>query len=43
MELVKEMHPGLFIHSVYLEEEQDADRKAGFVRALCSVSLPLYA
>lgn len=31
-ELIGEIHPGIFIHSVYIEEEQDQDRRAGFVR-----------
>ena len=30
--LIEEIHPGIFIHSVYIEEELDQDRKAGFVR-----------
>lgn len=30
--LIKEVHPGIFIHLVYLEEELDKDRRAGFVR-----------
>ena len=32
MDLIKEMHPGLYIHSVYLDEDLEADQKAGFVR-----------
>lgn len=30
-ELVKDVHPGLFVHSVYIEEDLDKDRRAGFV------------
>lgn len=33
-ELIAKMHPGIFIHSVYIEEDQDQDRKAGFVRCM---------
>ncbi|KAF8070315.1 palmitoyl-protein thioesterase [Lyophyllum atratum] len=28
--LIKEIHAGIFIHSVYIEEDLDKDRKAGF-------------
>lgn len=31
--LIKEMHPGIFIHSVYLNESLKEDERAGFVRA----------
>lgn len=34
MKLIKDMHPGIFIHSVYIDKELDNDRKAGFVRTL---------
>jgi len=27
---VKDIHPGIYVHSVYIEEELDEDRKAGF-------------
>jgi palmitoyl-protein thioesterase len=30
--LVSQVHPGIFLHSVYIDENQDNDRKAGFVR-----------
>ena len=30
--LVKRVHPGLFIHSVYIDKNQNEDRRAGFVR-----------
>jgi len=29
---IKEMHPGIFVHSVYIDEDLDKDRRAGFVR-----------
>ncbi|KAK7464284.1 hypothetical protein VKT23_006451 [Stygiomarasmius scandens] len=29
-EMVKELIPGIFVHLVYLEEDQDKDRQAGF-------------
>lgn len=32
MSLIKEMHPGIFIHSVYLNESLKEDERAGFVR-----------
>ena len=31
MQLVKEVHPDIFIHSVYLDENLEEDRKAGWV------------
>lgn len=33
MNMIKEVHPGIFIHSVYIDKELDNDRKAGFVRS----------
>ncbi|KAI9068364.1 alpha/beta-hydrolase [Trametes sanguinea] len=30
MELIKEMHPGIFIHSVYQDEDLKEDERAGF-------------
>ncbi|KAF5346133.1 hypothetical protein D9758_009935 [Tetrapyrgos nigripes] len=30
IEMVKEAIPGIFVHSVYLDEDQDKDRQAGF-------------
>lgn len=38
-DLIKEIHPGLFVHSIYIDEDNEADQKAGFVRILMS---PLY-
>ncbi|PAV18878.1 palmitoyl- thioesterase [Pyrrhoderma noxium] len=29
-DLLKEVHPGLFVHSIYIEENLDADQRAGF-------------
>ncbi|KAH6914175.1 palmitoyl-protein thioesterase [Coprinopsis sp. MPI-PUGE-AT-0042] len=29
-DMIKEVHPGIFIHSVYIDKDLDADRKAGF-------------
>ncbi|KAK7051405.1 hypothetical protein VNI00_004905 [Paramarasmius palmivorus] len=29
-DMIKEVHPGIFIHSVYIEEDLDKDRQAGF-------------
>lgn len=31
---VKEMHPGLFVHAIYIKEDNDDDRKATWVRPL---------
>ncbi|KAJ3713399.1 palmitoyl-protein thioesterase [Lentinula raphanica] len=28
--MIKNVHPGIFVHSVYIEEELDKDRQAGF-------------
>ena len=33
-ELIAEMHPGIFIHSVYIDEDQEQDRRAGIVRCI---------
>ena len=30
-QLIEKVHPGIFIHSIYTEEDQKQDRKAGFV------------
>ena len=35
--MIGEVHPGIFIHSVYIEEKLDKDRQAGFV----SLYLPM--
>jgi palmitoyl-protein thioesterase len=35
-EAIKEIHPDIFIHSVYIDEDLEADRKACFVRSLTS-------
>lgn len=38
LEGIKGIHPGIFVHSVYIEEELDKDRQAGFVRlSVCPV------
>ena len=37
--LIKDVHPGLFVHSVYIEEDLEADQKAGFVRDSMILSL----
>lgn len=31
--LIKELHPNIYIHSVFVEENLEADREAGFVRS----------
>lgn len=28
---VKKMHPGIFVHSIYIEQDDKADQRAGFV------------
>lgn len=30
--LIEEIHPGIFVHSVYIVDNNDDDRKATFVR-----------
>jgi palmitoyl-protein thioesterase len=35
MDMIKDMHPGIFIHSVYIDPELDNDKKAGFVGGSC--------
>lgn len=30
-DLMREVHPGLYVHRIWLEEDADADQKAGFV------------
>jgi len=30
VEMIKEVHPGIFVHSIYVEEDLSADRRAGF-------------
>jgi hypothetical protein len=29
---IREIHPGIFVHSVYIDEDLDKDKRAGFVR-----------
>ena len=31
MDEIKEIHPGIFIHSIYVDTDPEADKKAGFV------------
>lgn len=31
MSLVRKIHPGLFIHSIYVEEDLEKDQRAGWV------------
>ena len=35
MQLIKDIHPGTFIHSVRIDEDLDKDQKAGFVSTAC--------
>ncbi|TFY81625.1 hypothetical protein EWM64_g2390 [Hericium alpestre] len=28
--MIKDIHPGIFVHSIYIEEDQDKDQRAGF-------------
>ena len=28
---VKKMHPGIFVHSIYIDQDANADKRAGFV------------
>jgi hypothetical protein len=30
-EMIKKVHPGIFVHLVYIEEDEKKDREAGFV------------
>lgn len=34
--MIQDLHPGIFIHSVYLEKDLDKDKQAGFVRMSCN-------
>jgi Palmitoyl protein thioesterase len=34
MELIRGVHPGIFIHSVYIDEDNAKDQRAGFVSPL---------
>lgn len=40
--MIKNVHPGIFVHSVYIEEELDKDRQAGFVRVQSTNCLGAY-
>lgn len=31
IQLIQDVHPGIFVHSVHIVEDNDADRKAGWV------------
>lgn len=39
-ELIAKIHPGIFIHSVYVEEDQEQERRASFVRRMKSHESP---
>ncbi|KAJ3547623.1 hypothetical protein NM688_g5381 [Phlebia brevispora] len=45
MEMIRDMHPGIFVHSVYINENLDEDRRAGWFgnlnEQLANVSLQL--
>lgn len=43
VDLIKGIHPGIFVHSVYISENQDEDKKAGFVRPSFGPGLSLGA
>lgn len=32
--IIAKMHPGIFIHSVYIDEDEKEDKRATFVRSL---------
>jgi hypothetical protein len=34
--MIKDVHPGIFVHSIYIEEDLSADKRAGFVCTLLS-------
>jgi palmitoyl-protein thioesterase len=34
-ELIKDIHPDIFVHSVYLAEDNQSDQRAGIVRRFC--------
>jgi palmitoyl-protein thioesterase len=38
MSLVRKIHPGLFIHSIYVEEDLKKDQRAGWVRSVNIIS-----
>ena len=38
---IKEIHPGITIHSVYIDEDLERDRRAGFVRCLSCLLLEM--
>jgi palmitoyl-protein thioesterase len=39
MDMIRDVHPGIFIHSVYIEEDLEKDRRASFVRAAWTTCL----
>lgn len=43
VDLIKGIHPGIFVHSVYINENQDEDKKAGFVSTLVGTGLSRWA
>lgn len=43
MQMIKEMHPGIFIHSIHIKENIEEDQKAGWVcLKLYSISIHTY-
>lgn len=41
--LIEGIHDGIFVHSVYISDELDKDRQAGFVRSSRTSILALYS
>lgn len=39
IDTIKQMHPGIFVHSIYINESEDEDRRAGWVSLLCCTML----
>jgi hypothetical protein len=35
--MIKNVHPEIFVHSIYIEEDLSADQRAGFVRAMITM------
>jgi palmitoyl-protein thioesterase len=40
IEEIKQVHPGIFVHSILIEEELEADQRASWVCALGSLEQP---
>lgn len=42
MDIIRQLYPSIFVHSIYVAKDQDDDQKAGWVRRQRIASLDSY-